>query len=789
MPNTDYPDDWYAIDTTIYHRSVKMISAVTKLLSVKIKIHGDSQVQEGDIFLFNHFARFETFIPQFLIFEQTGAYSCAVASSEFFKDDSLLASYLQKVGALPHDHPRLFSLLAAHILRGHKVIIFPEGGMVKDHRVLDHQGQYNIYSRISGERRKQHTGAAVLAQGLEIFKAAIRKTYNAKNHAQLARWQEHLKLDSVDQLLINALKPTRIIPANITFYPIQTSKNWLSTGVELFTNNLSFRQTEELLVEGNILLKNTDMDIRMGQPIDPCITSTWWSRQLLQATTADFDSLDAVFAINASPKNCQQHLLGLYLKSNAINIRNQYMQAIYTNVTVNLSHLAATLIMHCIENGRNTISRSDFLTALYIAVKHLQHNTHINLHRSLLNPLDYNDLITGTSTRFQHFIHAAQDSELLIEHADSYQFLPKLLQEQDFDSIRLENLIAVYDNEVEPITAVRDTIISALAQCHTFDKKQLAAWYFEDECRDLIWEYHAYRKSQYNDINSQETAEADPSPFLLTPESSNSVGVLLIHGLLASPAELKDYGNHLVQQGYTVMGVRLKGHGSSPYALRQQTFEDWYASVLRGFDILSAHCPQIFVSGFSTGGALALKLAAEKRPQIIGVCASAVPVKFVNPAFMLVPLLHSANTLIDWLSSYEGIKPFIENGSEHPLINYRHMPVKSLYELRRLIEAMNACLADIDIPVLIVQADNDPVVAFKSATDIMDKLTTVQKQLVVINTHRHGILMDNIGGTWDAIRTFMCSCQPVTTCLTASADYATAHVSDKTTVTSLKQPL
>ncbi|SJM92654.1 Esterase/lipase [Crenothrix polyspora] len=770
MAKAPYPDNWYEIDTTLYHRSVKIFSAVKKMLGVKMMLHGDTQVQEGDIFLFNHFARFETFIPQFLIFEQTGAYSCAIASSEFFKGDTLLASYLQKVGAIPHDHPRIFTLLATQILRGHKIIIFPEGGMVKDHRVIDHQGQYNIYSRITGERRKHHTGAAVLAQGLELFKAVIRNAYNTKNHAQLVYWKEQLQLDSLDQLLVCALKPTRIIPANITFYPIRNSANWLSNGVELFTDNLSFRQTEELLVEGNILLKDTDMDIRMGQPIDSHGASPWWTRYLMKNIVPEFNSLDDVFAINSAPKNAKHRLLATYFKKSADATRNEYMQAIYANVTINLSHLAATLIMVCVENGRMSIPRQDFFTTLYIAVKHLQHNTSIHLHRSLLNPMDYSDLIAGTSKRFQQFIHVAANSQLLIEHKDSYQFLPKLLQQQDFDSIRLENIIAVYDNEAEPVTAIRDIIITALDKCQAFDKKQLAAWYFEDECRDLSWESRAYNKTEYDDINSQETAEADPAPFLLTPENSNGVGVLLIHGLLASPAELKDYGHSLVHQGYTVMGVRLKGHGSSPYALRKQTWEDWYASVLRGFTILVAHCPHIFVSGFSTGGALALKLASEKYPEIIGVSATAVPIKFVNSAFMLVPLLHSANRLIDWFSSYEGIKPFIENDSEHPLVNYHHVPVKSLYELRQLIEAMNEFLPLIDIPVLIVQANDDPVVSSKSATDIMDKLTTPQKQLVMINAKRHGILMENIGDTWQTIHDFMCRCQPVKTCLSVSAD-------------------
>jgi len=66
------------------------------MLGVKIKLHADTQIQQGDIFLFNHFSRFETFIPQFLIYEQTGAYSCVIAAGEFFSEATVLANYLKK---------------------------------------------------------------------------------------------------------------------------------------------------------------------------------------------------------------------------------------------------------------------------------------------------------------------------------------------------------------------------------------------------------------------------------------------------------------------------------------------------------------------------------------------------------------------------------------------------------------------------------------------------------------------------------------------------------------------
>jgi esterase/lipase len=645
--------------------------------------------------------------------------------------------------------------LAAQVLRGRKVIIFPEGGMVKDRRVMDHQGRYNIYSRITGDRRKQHTGAAVLAQGIEAFKATVRNAYAARNYDQLLRWKEELQFDSLDELLLSALKPTLIIPANITFYPIRSTDNLLLSGVELFADNLSFRQTEELLVEGNIMLKNTDMDIRMGKPIDPYEVWHWWNRYLLELVAPQLKNLDEVFSLHLAPKNWQQKLLGAYFKKSADATRDQYMKEIYTQVTVNLSHLAATLIMYCLENGQQYITYQAFFNSLYIAVKRIQGNIHINLHRSLLNPHEYSDLTSGTNKRFEQFICVAKQAGLISEQECCYYFLPKLLQEFHFDKIRIENPIAVYNNEVRPITAVREAIIDALNDCDKINPQQLAIWYFHDECLDLGWEQHAYRKPRFADINSQETATADPAPFFLQPTKSNGIGVLLIHGLLASPAELRDYGDYLAKQGYTVLGVRLRGHGSSPYALREQTYQDWYASVVHGFNMLKAYTSRIFVTGFSTGGVLALKLASENHPEIIGITAIAIPIKFTNPAFMLVSLLHGTNKLVDWISTYEGIKPFIENDQEHPLINYRHVPVKALYELRQLIHDMNDFLPLCTGPILIMHSDNDPVVKVKSAYKVIDAITTDNKQLKIIHATKHGILLENTDGSWAIIDEFM----------------------------------
>lgn len=219
----------------------------------------------------------------------------------------------------------------------------------------------------------------------------------------------------------------------------------------------------------------------------------------------------------------------------------------------------------------------------------------------MLNPDEYRALVSGDCQRFEQFIQMAEKSELIIATHEDYQFLAKLSDEFDFDEIRMENLIVVYSNEVEPISAVRCALLDAKRQYSGVSQVQLAEWNLNDEVLSMRWDKQQYSALRYDDINAQETVTESPEPFLLEPRQGNGMGVLLIHGLLASPAELKDYADDLVNQGFTVIAVCLKGHGTSPYDLREQTFQDWYGSVQRGLTIIKAYCDSVIIIGFSTG--------------------------------------------------------------------------------------------------------------------------------------------------------------------------------------------
>jgi esterase/lipase len=738
----------YEINSTTYEWTSRLFTLLRKVLAVNLKLHHrGAQIADGDIFLFNHFARFETFIPQYLIHMESGAYCRSIAAGEFFVEGDAFSNYLIRVGAVPENLPDLLPFLAKEILRGRKIVVFPEGGMVKDRRVLDSRGSYSVYSRSAEARRKQHTGAAVLGLALEAFKRAVMKAHEAGHSRRIDAWAESLQLDSGEELLNAANRPTHIVPANITFYPIRVRDNLLRQGAELLNRGLSRRLSEELLIEGNILLRDTDMDIRLCKPVRVTDCWRWWDRQLLERVAARLESLNDAFALRPDSGRWDRRLLARGLRRNAMRLRDDYMHRMYMGVTVNLSHLASSLVLGLVDRGQDAIEDLRFRRMLYVAVKRLQSEAEIHLHRSLRDPQAYSGLLEGECAGFEQFLRTASKTDLIYHVDDEYWFLPKLRTEHTFDEVRLENLVEVYANEAAPLDGVASAVKEALDEAGAMSEDALARLRFDDELIGFEWDRRQFSKSRYREINDAETATESGEPFLLIPESPRPLGVILVHGFLASPAELRDFGEQLFRLRFPVLGVRLKGHGTSPWDLRERSWQDWQDSVRRGFSILSGFAPRVALVGFSTGGALSLILASERPPGLAGVVAASVPLKFQDRGMRYVPLVHSANRLVRWVSSFEGIKPFQINDSEHPHINYRQMPVRGLYELTVLVDALKASLPQVACPVTLVQGSHDPVVVPDSINAIVKYLDGVPVDWKMIDSRRHGIINEDIGGT------------------------------------------
>lgn len=732
------------------------MSAVQGRLALGIRLHQDKEhVETGSIFLFNHFTRFETFIPQYLIYQRLRTFCRSIAAHEFFDADDGFARYLRALGGVPNNHPRLLPFLAEEILRGRKVIVFPEGGMVKDRRVIDREGKYSIYSPIAGERRKHHTGPAVLAVTLDLFKSGIRMLDEYGEHDRVKAWSNSFGFERVEDFLAAVQRPTQIIPGNITFYPIRTHDNALRKIASVFIRKMGDRFVEELLIEGNILLKETDMDIRLGDPLIPDDMLDFWERHVAVELVRRFTTIDELFALAQNAKVFKERFLAKSLRQKVVHQRDLYMLHMYSHVTVNLSHLASSIVLKLIEKGQTEIARDLFHKTLYLAIKKTQKAPHIHLHRSLAAPVGCDGLLDGTCSGLEQYCKSIEAANLIERADDVYRFLPKLLSEQEFHKIRLENPLLVYANEVAPLPEIKRAVAEAIDEAPAADDTAIARSLFEDETVAFRWEKNFFSLSRYQNINRQETATESGEPFLFVPDNCQPLGVVLVHGFLASPAEVKEFGKKLADAGYPVIGVRLKGHGTSPWDLRGRAWRDWLASVKRGYQIMSAFADRICLIGFSTGGALCLHLAAENPERLAGVAAISVPMKFRNKNLVFVPLVRGANKLVRLVSAYEGVMLFSPNNSEHPQINYRNIPVRSLHELTRAVGALKEQLPKIRCPVAVLQGTGDKVVDPVSAKILVGSLGSSNTTLHMIPSTRHGILNENIGDTHDRVLSFV----------------------------------
>ncbi len=751
----------FDINKHTYDWCVRSFQAVRKRLGLNIKVHNDDGLMDrGHIFLFNHFARFETIIPPFVIHRSTGVYCRSVADHALFKGNEKFAKFLRGVGAVPNDLPGLLPFLAAEILRGRKVVVFPEGGMVKDRRVLDADGGFSIYSRKSSERRRHHRGAAVLAMTLDILKRRVLELHGQGDHARIGRWVKSLGLKDAAELLARAAEPTIIVPATITFYPIHVEDNVVSRAADFLFRELPQKLAEEMKIEGNLLLRATDMDIHIGQGIGPAKKWSWWEKLLLNRYfTQSVQSLDDLFGLKDQPEGFAGRMLARCVQDESIRIRDHYMRAIYEGITVNLSHLASHLIVKLVGEGRTEIDRGDFHKALYLGLKNIQAAHGVNLHRSLLWPDRYRRLIDGESPELDLFLKTCRDAGLIERTPQAYRFLDKLRVEQTFDEVRLENPVLVYANEVAPLRPVIETMDAALRSLHAATEAEVGSFLFDDELRGHQWSRDHYATAPYAEINARETATQDGAPYLLLPKGAGKApvrtGVLLVHGFLASPAELRGLGEELGRAGHAVLGVRLSGHGTSPWDLKRCEWHDWLHSLRRNLRILSAFAERVVLVGFSAGGSLALHLASEPDDRIAGVCAVCPALEFRRRTMALVPLVHGLNKLVGLLPGSDGVLPFTPNNPEHPDINYRSIPVQALQHLRAMTEEMKRRLPLVKVPALIVQADGDPVVRADGASAIHDQLGAADKALHWVKADRHGILYEDIGDARALVRDFV----------------------------------
>jgi carboxylesterase len=268
----------------------------------------------------------------------------------------------------------------------------------------------------------------------------------------------------------------------------------------------------------------------------------------------------------------------------------------------------------------------------------------------------------------------------------------------------------------------------------------------QSSCKKLLdQEKSLFQKAYKKHYVPGETKGVDiGAPFLLhQPESTRAV--LLIHGFMAAPYEVREWADDLFSKGYSVYAPRLAGHGTSAVDLANQSYENWIDSVEKGYKILARCSEQIIVAGFSTGAGLALYQAIQHPNRYQAVISVSAPMKFQGLSSTISETIELWNQVAKRLKLKGLQKNYAVNHPDNPEINYHRCPIHGFNQVKALMRKVYMGLSELSIPVLVVQGNRDPKVSPTSGKKIFTRIRAHEKKYVEIDYHLHGIVRGSVG--------------------------------------------
>jgi len=689
------------------------IGTVFKSSDADIRVHGEDNVPDGPVlYVANHFTRMETTFMPYVIERYTKKYCISLAHFSFF--GGTFGKILSKLGGLSTKDPDRDKILISTLLKGEiSVIIFPEGQMIKDKKIIE-KGKYMVFN--AGIRRPPHSGAARLALRSEFYREKMRHFKEIGFREGLEKYMSYFEISEEELDSVLALE-TSIVPINVTYYPIRAKNNAIKKLVERFVKNVSDRFEEELEVEGTMVMDGVDIDINFGKPIP------------INKFTQESDTGKGI-------KNMKTYLSKAELneavpfKKSGLKITQSYMDSIYNMTTLNHDHIFAHILCDC---PRSKISEDLLKARAFLAVEKVKDLNITNCHTTL-NKNQFHLLTDDEHKTYESFIEAAvSDGLITVKDGFIYKSKERFQDAYKFHTIRKDNIVEVLKNEIEPMTEVRKAIRKVMI---------LPKWAIHRIIRNRFFnlDLDLFKQDydKYHIINESKSPEIG-RPFFLR-KSYQRKGVILIHGYMAAPEEVRVVAEALHKKGYVVYGVRLRGHGTAPEDLGKREWYDWYNSVNRAYIVMNHTVDKISIVGFSTGAGLALLQAANKGNNFRGVVSINAPLKLQNISSQLSSAVVVWNNLLDRMHVNKGKMEFVTNDPENKHINYFRNPISGVAQLEKLMDKVEESLHKIEIPALIIQGSDDPVVNPVSGKEIFDKLGTKKKEIQSIYAERHGIV-------------------------------------------------
>jgi len=236
-------------------------------------------------------------------------------------------------------------------------------------------------------------------------------------------------------------------------------------------------------------------------------------------------------------------------------------------------------------------------------------------------------------------------------------------------------------------------------------------------------------------------AAVDKREFFFPGEG---LSALLIHGLTGTPYEMRWLGERMAAAGIRVRGVRLAGHAGAPEDLGAANYDNWYESVVQGFEDLRQYGDPNIVVGLSAGAVLAARLAIDQREAVAGIAMLAPAFYLPRSTMLLLRMVQKLGRISRQLYLYSPGDSDIHDAAARRIHPTTHLfPISAPINLLDMSKIVRRRLQRVTQPALLMHSRLDHTCPFdRNVNFVMKHLGSIEKRCVVLDESYHVITVD-----------------------------------------------